>query len=391
MNQFNNTVSIHDAILDVRGLVHMQFQQGIGGNVAYPILIGNPGIAKTALCVQYFSNDTNLIISDFPHLPLEEVGGMPIIEDLEMNGNHYKKTSWTIPSLLSEIYESIKIRPTVLFFDEVDKCDQSHQDLLVSILNGKLRGYNLPKQNFAIIMAGNGSSRAGSKILSSILTNRSAMIPVHMDFKYWKQNFAIPNEINNKVVSFLSNDRYLKYFSMEEMVNRPWASPRSWTRLATFLSLKEQFMGQLNFQQILSTVESFVGQEAASDFAAYYKLYTETEMDKVFEKKKEIHIPTDYTEQYTYILAAVSEFFNKLSSEDKDKDNNNVFDIMANIIVGIANKSSEISITGMREIVTIDSYSKKRRKLPIYSELRRRISSLNKEVEQKITRDIELL
>jgi hypothetical protein len=368
----------------------MQFEMGIAEDVAYPILIGNPGIAKTALCVQYFSGDCNLITSDFPHLPLEEVGGMPIISDSEIQGRPVKKTEWTIPSLLAEVFESVEQRKTVLFFDEVDKCDQSHQDLLVSILNGKLRGYSLPKKDFAIIMAGNGSSRAGSKILSSILTNRSAMLPVHMDFKYWKTEFAIPNNINSKIITFLSNQKYQKFFTMEEMVNRPWASPRSWTRLARFLSLKEKFLGSLNFQQMLTTTEAFVGSEAASEFAAYYKIYSETEMDQVFAKKKEIIIPTEYGEQYTYMLAAISEFFNNLSGET-DKNPSMALEILAQITVKIANTSSEIALLGIREAIIIDSTSKRKRKGAIYDQLRQRIRAIDPVIAARLTDDSALV
>lgn len=381
-------MSLDKAMIHVMGLVWLQFEEGIGGHAAYPALIGNPGIGKTSLMVQTFAKDCNVIVSDFAHVPLEEGGGMPQIKEIIIGGKQYAVTDWTLPSILSEILEKHSDRKTILFIDEVDKCSPAHQDLMTSISNGKLRGHELPRKNFAIVFAGNASSRAGSKTISSMLTNRCWMVMTYCDFKVWKEQFALPNLLNSKILSFLSNEKYRKYFTMEEKVNVPWASPRSWTRFATYLTYAEKALGIMPFQDIMTLTEGFVGSDAASDFAAYYKLYNETEMDKVFAGKKAITIPSDFTEQYVYMLAAISEFFNQISQDAKNIDK--ALDIISQIIIGISKSAAEIGITGIREIVAVDRTIRNKGN-SIFLKLRTALKKLDPVVDAKISKELDIL
>jgi hypothetical protein len=208
-----------------------------------------------------------------------------------------------------------------------------------------------------------------------------------MNFEFWKKSFALPNNLNPRVISFLSNKLNQKLFSMEEMVNRPWASPRAWTRFAFFLSLKEKFFKKLDTSQILSLSEAFVGKEAASEFAVFYTLYSEVEMDKVFDGTKLIEIPADYSQQYVYILSAVYEFFNILYTSPEK-----AYGVMTQILIKITKASSELAIVGMREIMENDNINtKKKKRKSCFLELKSRIGAIDVEVSNRISHDLEII
>ena len=86
----------------------------------------------------------------------------------------------------------------------------------------------------------------------------------------------IINKINSKILAFLSNPKYKKFFQTTEIVNKPWGSARAWTNLSAIFNPIEQYSPQtLNTLGVNYIASSFVDQEAALNFAKYYILFGE--------------------------------------------------------------------------------------------------------------------
>jgi len=225
-------------------------------------------------------------------------------------------------------------------------------------------------------LAGNSSSKAGSKVGNSAIINRCAINPVMMDFDYWKKNFAISHKLNPKILSFLSNEKNKKYFHMDEMVNSAWASPRSWTRLSGILNVLEGDDKNINYSDLLYYCEGHIGGEAGTEFTSYYKLYRETEMDKVFDGKKEIEIPDDMTGQYIYMLSAVEELGYRLNDEE-------AFGMLAKISIAIAEKNVSITTVGAKEL-TIFSFE-------IWNKFMMALKNQSEDIYTKVGNEISLI
>jgi hypothetical protein len=303
----------------------------------------------------------NFFATHYGQTPIEEVSGLPYYYDFKLNSESelFKGTKWTCPEILTDLYKisEDKNKITVWLLDDFHLASPGMMALGYEMFTErKLRGYNIPS-NVAILLAGNTSVKAGSKKnLFSAVANRCAIFPVFMNFDYWKKEYAIPNNINSKILGFLSNPSYQKYVQEEEQLDKPWASYRSWTKFSNILNPLED-NGHVNMNDILYYCSAHTGDEAASKFATYYKIFNEVEIEKIFDEQIPIIIPSDMSNQYIYMIAAISEF-NKRFSESKIYNRNKIIDIIGDIILKIAKTRIEIAVVGLKEIATSESILK---------------------------------
>lgn len=337
---------IHEILNVTKGMLVLQT---MGVEVAIPYWRGEPGIAKTALSKKMCDmSNMNFFATHYGQTPIEEVSGLPYYYDFILQSETYKGTKWTCPEILTNLYKlsEDKNKITIWLLDDFHLASPGMMALGYEMFTErKLRGYEIPN-NVAILLAGNTSVKAGSKKnLFSAVANRCAIFPVCMDFEYWKKEYAVPNNINSKIIGFLSNPTYRKYVQEEEQLDKPWASYRSWTKFSNILNPLED-NGRINMNDVLYYCASHNGDEAASKFATYYKIFSEVEVEKIFDKKIPIIIPSDMSNQYIYMIATISEF-NKRYSESKKFE---YIDIISDIILKIAKTRIEIAIVGLKEI-----------------------------------------
>jgi hypothetical protein len=377
---------IHELEVFIRGNIGLQLA---GIDVAIPNLIGAPGGGKTSSIKAWGLKFGWQVVSiHYSLIPIEELSGLPQFIDVSYQnskGEEYtvKGTEWSFPEILSKIMRSTDPnKPVILFLDDFHLCGPAQLELGFEMFTERtIRGYKLP-DNVAFILAGNNSSKAGSKAGNSAITNRCMAMPVVTDFDYWRLNYAIPNKVNYKIITFLSNSTYSKYFHMEEQANKPWGSPRSWTRLSAMFNPYEQAMGgNISSYDLIYLVSGHVGSEAAADFNAYYKLYLETEMHLVFDGKKAIDVPNDMSGQYIYCLAACGEFFNRIGTDpDKTKLDKSLREFCP-IVIALAKKSLAIATKAGKEVVDAGISG-------LYLKFKTAISAIDREIAQKITDEI---
>ncbi len=381
---------LHNVITTTVGLLKMQMMEGVTNDVAIPYWRGAPGIGKTALCQQFITKfDMNLLETHFGQTPIEEVSGLPNFQDINVNGSIVKGTIWTLPEVLTQLYQiAANGKPTVWLLDDFHLAPPSMMALGFEMFTKfKLRGMALPK-NVAFLLAGNMSAKAGSKKnLLSAVANRCVILPIHADFQQWKTEFAIPNNINSKVITFLSNSKYNAFFQEEEELDHPWASARSWTKFANLLTMMEEFVPDLSHMDILYYGAGHVGETAASEFATYHKVYSQVESDKIFDKKIEIIIPNDFSGQYIFALANVNEFINRFKN-GKTEIKGELTEIMTNIIIGLAEKNAAIAVTTLKELILLENTLKLKN---IFTRIKSSIAILNPAINEKLEQDIQKL
>ena len=347
---------IHDVLNVTKGMLYLQTQTKY---ISIPYWKGDPGIGKSALAAKLASdNNMNFFPTHFGQTPIEEISGLPYYNDFNINDQIIKGTSWTIPDILTQLNVLAANNKIVIWLlDDFHLAPQEMMQLGYEMFTEKkLRGYPLPS-NVAILLAGNTSVKAGSKKnLFSAIVNRCAIFPVHMDFNFWKKNFAIPYGINPKIISFLSNTNYKQYIQEEEQLDKPWASYRSWTNFSNILNPLEKYE-KIDSNDILYYCSAHCGTEAASKFTMFYDIFSKVNVEKIFEHKI-INIPEDLTDQYIYMFACTYEFNNRHANASQNKLNEYI-ETFADIIIRMANKKIEIALMGLKEISLIKSSSKK--------------------------------
>jgi hypothetical protein len=181
-------------------------------------------------------------------------------------------------------------------------------------------------------------------------------MPVYTDFNGWKNNFALKeeNKIHPAFVSFLGNLQYQKFFHEEEQVDVAWGSPRSWTRFSNEVKSREEY-----YKKIISTDtclyigSGYVGKEGASEFATYYKIYSEFDIDNILTDYKNYQLPTDSVKTYALAYALTT---NYIGRSDRDKFLPNI----SHLIGLFMKEASELSIMIIKEIRQFEKVANKK-------------------------------
>lgn len=325
------------------------------GSVAIPYLEGPPGIGKTAIISEKIKDLNWSLLTIQPALkPIEEYGGIPRFRYIQIDGEKILATEWSIPDILVELHKRSKEYDIVVFFwDDIHLCGPEHLALMQECFTERsIRGYRLPA-NVGIVLAGNDSNKAGYRSLSSAIINRCVKLPVHPSFEEWKNDFAIKNDVHPGIVSFLGNTMYTKYFQEEEQIDAPWASVRQWTRLSNFVTEYEKTMGTMSPDSLLYYATGSVGNEAASQFAKYYEIFSKFDLEKIFKESKNFRLPEDVIDRYALIFAVNNYFINNYSKNTKK--------LLTESFVNIVNKYLEeepaLALLLLKEIVLIDKKS----------------------------------
>jgi hypothetical protein len=380
------------------------FLQLKGTEVAKPYIQGRPGGGKTAsmisMCAKY---GWNLFHLHLPLIPIEDISGLPQFEKIMVNGEMVEGTRWTFPEMLSEIYkltsEVIKDpksgkevpKPCIVFLDDMHLASPSHLALGFELFSErKLRTYKIP-DNVAFVLAGNASTKAGTKTQNSAVTNRLALYPVHTSYDHWKTEYAYPNGINDKIMSFLSRDTYKQFFHEDEVVNKAWGSPRSWTYLSNLLNEMENASsnGEVD-QSILSYItNAHVSGSASSQFVSFYHIYSKTQMDKIYDGIKSVKCPEDELDKYIYMIAAGNEFVNRnLKEKDRNKKTK-IMEKLCEITCAISKHNSEIAISGIKSLMDMErAIAGKDNAKTSYIEIARTLKVMGSNISGRVSADI---
>ncbi len=383
-----------------------------GEDVAIPYLQGAPGAGKTASVYSLSKDNGDEVVSvHFALKALEELGGIPQFATTYVAGEKRISTMWSFPDIMTNMYlmsdkvttktvggvfkhsistnrllgaypcktesevvemlgtdfnpsieklETIKgdnnPRRVYLMLDDMHLCGPVHMAMLYELLTErKLREYKLP-DNVAIILCGNTSQKAGAKTTFSAIVNRCAMMPIYTDFKNWKQEFALGFEIHPVILSFLSNQSYNAHFHQEEMVDEPWASPRSWTRLSTMLKALEVRNNnkKIPSDDMVYISSAHVGKQVSADLVNYYKIFSNFNMNEIYKKYKTFKIPIEPVEQYAVAYAIITEYCGKDAAEKKKEKYSMKLAHFINLFRTAKNNVSELGMMMLKELSSIE-------------------------------------
>lgn len=384
---------IHEVLPVIKELLKSQQSD----ETAVPFLLGPPGISKTANISQMCDEEEDWqgFITHWALRAVETISGLPEFSDITFTnskGREFNKrgTTWTMPDILTSAYRIIeRKKPKILVWllDDMHRASPEHQSYGYEMFSERtLEGHKIPNE-VRFILAGNDSVKAGAKPIFSAIINRCAVFPVKLEFEHWKIHYALPNEINPKIVAFLTNPKNSMYFQEEEQLGIPWSSARSWSKFSTLLDILER-TDRTSPSEIMYYAASHLGETAAKEFGGHYSLFSKIDAGKIFTKNAKIKIPSDMSGQYIFLLAVVTEFFNYWGREKKESKKEEYLNIMAEVIIEVAKVASEVGVTGLKEIAITEMALKYK---DLYRSVKREMSKINPEMTKRLEVDIRLI
>ena len=397
-NDSQNSKALHEVMNEVLWNCGLQVN---GIDVGIPFMCGAPGGGKTA-SIHYLSKmyDFGIVSTHLALKPIEETGGIPQFDSIIIDGKQVLGTVWSFPDIMKILYEKSnavqanyqakiagkseaeikQITPPIVIWllDDAHLLGPIHMGLLYELFTERsLRSYQIPK-NCAMMMAGNTSSKSGAKSMFSAIINRCVMMPVYTDFVGWKNNFAIPNNVHAAVVSFLGNVQYQKFFHEEEQVDVAWGSPRSWTRFANEIKTREDARKSIiSTDTCLYLGTGYVGKEGASEFATYYKIYSEFDIDDILTNYKNYSLPVEPVKSYALAYALTT---NYIGRSDRDKFLPNI----SYLISLFMKDASELSIMMIKEMKQSEKLLKKNLVGKIISQIQKTEPDLVRETLKEV-------
>jgi hypothetical protein len=343
------------------------------GGVAIPYIVSKPGAGKTsvieALCK---NNGWGLMSVHFALKPIEELGGIPNFTKVHINGKEVSGTEWTVTDMVTKLWEmhnetkevlakdgstvtEPKYKIIILLYDDAHLCGPGHMAFFYEPFTERtIRGHKLPP-NCAQAMAGNDSNKAGAKAFFSAITNRCARLYARAEFKPWKEMFALPKQVHPAVVSFLGKDNYqFQFFHGEEVQDSPWASPRSWTRLANFIEAYEKWNGgkAMPASELRFYAEAHVGKSAGNEFSNYYSVFTKFNLDRDLDNFKNFQLPSNDIDKYAFAFAITAHYCGNKELRKVKSEN------FAHILFRYLEDCREVGIVMMKDIMSLEKIVK---------------------------------
>jgi hypothetical protein len=218
----------------------------------------------------------------------EDLGGIPQFTTFDYGEEKVLSTKWSIPEILETLIKSSELaqkkkKKVIFFLDDIHRSGPFHVTALFELLSErKIRDIKLP-DNVALVLAGNGSIKAGAQLTNSAIINRCSVFDVYTDFDYWSEHFALPHKFNQHIHSFLKNSRYQHFFHEDEDIEKPWGSPRSWTKLSNLINVIFEKKSKISADKLSYICQAHVGDKAAKEFVAYYQIISKFKIHEIFK------------------------------------------------------------------------------------------------------------
>jgi hypothetical protein len=209
----------------------MMFTQG-----AVPFVQGRAGEGKSAIiesiAIKLGYQFIDLRLSQKDEL---SVGEFPVLND-ERDVNGARTFEFAVPDWAVLSNE----RPTIINFEELNRCRQSVMDACLGILNERRIGSKFRfNKNVYMISTGNMGDADGTVVaeFDSALKNRLNIVKHQLSMKDWLDGYANENVIPS-IRGFLKSKPEYFYRLPEDIENHDnFASPRSWSNLSKHVEM----------------------------------------------------------------------------------------------------------------------------------------------------------
>jgi hypothetical protein len=240
-------------------------------------ITGAPGLGKTSVVEQIgFKHGLKVITQIISQIMPTDLRGIPVAKK---DG----RFTYYPPEFLPKPSDG----PGILFLDEINQAPPAMQAIVQQLIHARRIGDYVVPDNWFIWAAGNRKEDMASIYqMPSPVGNRFIHFPnIVSDYDIWKQDYALPNALNEQILAFLAfKPTLLHKFNPNDLA---WPSPRSW-------------VAANELHSIGMDIAHAVGEPVAAEFRAYISVYSKLpDMDEIMVGRgSKIEWPTDPGVQY---------------------------------------------------------------------------------------------
>lgn len=280
-------MNIHDAKIQVKNAVKAYMAKDKFGNYMIPqhkqrpvFLMGPPGIGKTAIMEQISSElGIGLLSYSMTHHTRQSALGLPIIKQLEFEGNTYDISEYTMSEIIASIYQEMKdtgIKNGILFLDEINCVSETLTPIMLQFLQYKVFGKHKVPDGWIVVTAGNPPEYNDSVREFDVATwDRLKRVDVEPEFEAWEK-YAVESGVHYAVISYLKSkkDNFYKIETTES--GKSFVTARGWDDLSQMIQVYEHEDIEVDRQLISQYLQN---EYIAQDFADYYEIYSRYRKD----------------------------------------------------------------------------------------------------------------
>ncbi len=219
----------------------------ISAGITTPImLLGSPGLGKSSIVKQVCEQlDLQLVDLRISQLAPTDIRGIPQVTDGIM--------SFAVPNFYPTKGRGI------LFLDEFNMATSAVMGICQQLLLDRQVGdYKLPDGWFIVAAGNRKEDGCAVNQIPGAVANRLIHVNVEADLDTWVTNYAVPNNVDERVIAFLKFRENL--FCKYDKNSLAYPTPRSWDVASKLVSIGVD-------------ITHCVGEGAASEFNSFCRVY----------------------------------------------------------------------------------------------------------------------
>lgn len=272
-----------------------------------PFIQGSPGIAKSAI-VKEIANEYGLKLIDCRLSAMEptDLMGLPWIQDGHAQFNPYS----FFPLENTPIPEGYS--GWLLFLDEMNSASKATQAAAYRVVLDREIGMHKLHSHCFVVAAGNKlTDNAIVNQLSTAMISRVIHLNMDVNFEDWRDNFAIPQRIDERVIAYLSMypQRLMEFDPERE--DQTFPSPRTWHFVSKLIKANNNKVDEASIPLLAGAITV----EQAVAFVQFCKVYKDLLNIDTILKNPDVDPPADLAT----LWATVIHLINKTNAQNFPK------------------------------------------------------------------------
>ena len=282
-----------------------------------PFIQGSPGVGKSEI-VKQIADEYGLKLIDCRLSTMEPVdlNGIPWIQEGKAKFNPYDifpLESTPIP----QGYQGF-----LLFLDEFNSASRATQAAAYRVvLDREIGNHKLHPNCFVVAAGDKASDNAIVNRLSTAMLSRVIHFNMEVNFEDWRDNYAIPQGIDERIIAYLSMFPHKLMEFDPEREDQTFASPRTWSFASKLIKANRDIVNK----DIIPLLAGAITFEHASAFVQFCKIYDDLITIDDIVANPDIEPPHDSATTWALIIhlinrtndenyKAVFKFINKVSA-----------------------------------------------------------------------------
>lgn len=213
----------------------------------------------------------------------------------------------------------------ILLFDEINLCPPIVMSSCYKIIYDRIINDEKISSSWLIIGCGNlDKDRAFTHTLPAPLKDRGGEVELTIpNIEDWTSDFAIPNNIDNRIIGFL-NFKPSSLYKVDFNDNQKFVTPRSWERV-------DNLIKDVKDWKILELIcQSAMGEGIAREFVAFCKIQEKLKLEDVIKNPQKIKDIKEISVKFFLVSALAERYKDKKVKFDKIIEASKVLDEVGN-------------------------------------------------------------